>query len=146
MMVQRSLIMTNQICVSSYSLRQLLGPISGVFRGPDGVKTSHVWSQNPQTMTLLEFPGQVKEHLGLDAVEICQFHLPEHTPAYLDQLKGALSDAGVTLVSMPIDVGDISHANATYREEDLAEIEEWMRIAASLGASKVRVNSGHPEV
>src|SRR3954452_10101019 len=115
MMVQRSLIMTNQICVSSYSLRQLLGPISGVFRGPDGVKTSHVWSQNPQTMTLLEFPGQVREHLRLDAVEVCQFHLPEHTPAYRDQLKGALDDAGARLVSMRWHGGDISHANVAYR-------------------------------
>ena len=48
--------MENQICVSSYSLRQQLGPIHVVTRGPDGQKSSFDWDQ-PQTMTLLEFPA-----------------------------------------------------------------------------------------
>src|SRR5262245_35956877 len=135
--------MKNQLCVSSYSLRQCLGPIRGAFRGPDGQKSPFVWEQ-PQTMTLLEFPQQVREQLGIDALEICQFHLPERTPAYLDQLKRAMREAEVRLVNMPIDVGNISDANAAYREEDLAEIEEWMRVAAELGASYVRVNASAP--
>jgi hypothetical protein len=135
--------MKNQLCVSSYSLRQCLGPIRGAFRGPDGQKSPFVWEQ-PQTMTLLEFPQQVRERLGIDAVEICQFHLPERTPAYLDQLKRALREAGMSLVNMPIDVGNISDANPAYREEDLAEIEEWMRTAAELGAAMVRVNASAP--
>ena len=132
--------MQNQLCVSSYSLRQCLGPIRGAFRGPDGQKSPFVWEQ-PQTMTLLEFPRQVREQLGIDAVEICQFHLPERTAAYLDQLKRAMREAEVRLVNMPIDVGNISDANQDYREEDLAEIEEWMRAAAELGAAMVRVNA-----
>jgi len=135
--------MTNTIAVSSYSLRQLLGPLSSVRREADGSKSSHVWSDNPQTMTLLELPAQIRERLGLDAIEICQFHLPEHTPEYLDQLKGALADAGVRLIAMPIDVGNISDPNPDYREEDLQEIESWMRIAAELGAKLVRVNAGY---
>jgi sugar phosphate isomerase/epimerase len=135
--------MKNQLCVSSYSLRQCLGPIRGAFRGPDGQKSPFVWEQ-PQTMTLLEFPRQVQEQLGVDAVEICQFHLPERSPAYLDQLKRAMSEAEVRLVNMPIDVGNISDANPAYREEDLAEIEEWMRVAAELGAAMVRVNASAP--
>jgi sugar phosphate isomerase/epimerase len=132
--------MQNQLCVSSYSLRQHLGPIHVSMRGADGQKAPFVWEQ-PQTMSLLEFPALVREKLGLDAVEICQFHLPERTPAYLGQLKRALGDAGVRLVNMPIDVGNISDANRDYREEDLAEIEEWMRAAAELGAAMVRVNA-----
>jgi Xylose isomerase-like TIM barrel len=132
--------MNNQLCVSSYSLRQCLGPIRGSFRGPDGQKAPWVWEQ-PQTMTLLEFPRQAREQLGLDAVEICQFHIPERTPAYLDQLKRALREADMRLLNMPIDVGNISDANATYREEDLAEIEGWMGVAAELGAGMVRVNA-----
>jgi sugar phosphate isomerase/epimerase len=135
--------MKNQLCVSSYSLRQHLGPIRGAFRGPDGQKEPFVWEQ-PQTMTLLEFPQQVREHLAIDAVELCQFHLPERGPAYLDQLKRALGEADVRLVNMPIDVGNISDANRDYREEDLAEIEEWMRAAAELGAGYVRVNASAP--
>jgi sugar phosphate isomerase/epimerase len=114
-----------------------------MFRGPDGQKTPFVWEQ-PQTMTLLEFPRQVREGLGIDGVEICQFHIPERTPAYLDQLKSALREADVRLVNMPIDVGNISDANTAYREEDLAEIEDWMRFAAALGSSMVRVNASAP--
>jgi sugar phosphate isomerase/epimerase len=50
----------------------------------------------------------------------------------------------VRLVNMPIDVGNISDANPSYRDEDLAEIEEWMRVAAALGAGMVRVNASAP--
>lgn len=135
--------MQNQLCVSSYSLRQHLGPIRVMMRGADGQKTPFLWEQ-PQTMSLLEFPLQVREKLGIDAVEICQFHLPERTPEYLGQLKRALDDAGVRLINMPIDVGNISDANPAYREEDLAEIEQWMRAAAELGAAMVRVNASAP--
>jgi hypothetical protein len=135
--------MQNQLCVSSYSLRQHLGPINVMMRGADGQKTPFVWEQ-PQTMSLLEFPLQVREKLGIDAVEICQFHIPERTPEYLGKLKRALGDAGVRLINIPIDVGNISDANAAYREEDLAEIEAWMRFAADLGAAMVRVNASAP--
>jgi sugar phosphate isomerase/epimerase len=132
-----------QISVSSFSLRQELGPIRVSLRGADGKPFQFVWDQ-PQTMTLLEFPGQVRERLGLDSVEICQFHLPERTPAYIAQLRAALRDAGVTMPSMPIDVGNISDANDAHRAEDLAEIEGWFATAAELGARYVRVNASAP--
>ncbi len=133
----------NQICVSSYSLRHHLGSIHVSMRGPDGKKTSFDWEQ-PQTMTLLEFPKAVKERLGMDAVEICQFHIPDRSPDYVAQLRQALDEAGVTMINMPIDVGNISDPDDTYREEDLADIEEWMRVAAALGARSVRVNASAP--
>jgi sugar phosphate isomerase/epimerase len=135
--------MENQLSVSSYSLRQCLGPIRFAGRGPDGLPASFVWDQ-PQTMTLFEFPGQVKERLGIEAVEICQFHIAEHTPEYLAKLRRALEAAQVRLINMPIDVGNISDSNPAYREEDLAAIEAWMRAAADLGAEMVRVNASAP--
>jgi sugar phosphate isomerase/epimerase len=135
--------MPRQIAVSSYSLRQCLGPIRVTMRGPDGQPSTFVWEQ-PQTMTLLEFPRAVRERLGLDAVEICQFHIPEQGAAYIATLKQSLGDAGVQLLSMPIDVGNISDANAAHRAEDLAAIESWMQIAADLGARMVRVNASAP--
>ncbi len=135
--------MQNQLCVSSYSLRQHLGPIRVISRGADGQKAPFIWEQ-PQTMSLLEFPLQVRDKLGINAVEICQFHIPERTPDYLGQLKRALDDTGVRLINIPIDVGNISDANPAYRAEDLAEIEQWMRVAADLGAAMVRVNASAP--
>jgi sugar phosphate isomerase/epimerase len=135
--------MPPQIAVSSYSLRQCLGPLKLMMRGPDGTKQPFVWDL-PQTITLLEFPGLVRKKLGLSMVEICQFHIPERTPAYVAQLKQALAQAEVQLLNMPIDVGNISDANAEFREEDLNEIEAWMHIAAELGAHMVRVNASAP--
>jgi sugar phosphate isomerase/epimerase len=131
------------IAVSSYSLRQCLGPIRIPMRGPDGQPSSFVWDQ-PQTMTLLEFPRAVRERLGLAAVEICQFHIPERTPDYMAALLQALRDADMQLLNMPIDVGNISDANPAYRAEDLAEIEGWMQVAAELGSRMVRVNASAP--
>ena len=136
--------MKNQLAVSSYSLRQLLGPVRMSMRGPDGRKQAVTWGDQPATLSLLELPAQVRERLGLDAVEICQFHIPENTDAYLGQLKRALDGAGVSVVNMPIDVGDISDPNQAHREEDLAEIESWMRAAAALGSRNVRVNASSP--
>ncbi len=86
--------MQNQLCVSSYSLRQHLGPIRVISRGADGQKAPFIWEQ-PQTMSLLEFPLQVRDKLGINAVEICQFHIPERTPDYLGQLKRALDDTAI---------------------------------------------------
>jgi sugar phosphate isomerase/epimerase len=133
------------IAVSSWSLRQCLGPVHVNVRGPDGQKAPFTIDL-PQTMTLLEFPRAARERLGLQAVEICQFQIPEHTPEYVAALKTALAEAGVELLNMPIDVGNISDPNPAYREEDLQEIEGWMRVAADLGARMVRVNasSGMP--
>jgi sugar phosphate isomerase/epimerase len=136
--------MQNQVCVSSYSVGQLLGPIRITHRGPDGKKAPVTWGQGEPTITLLELPAQIKAKLGLDSIEICQFHVPENTPPYLGQLKRALDDAGMSLVNMPIDVGNIADPNPDYRDEDLAEIEGWMRAAATLGARMVRVNAGSP--
>ncbi len=137
--------MKNQICVSSYSLRRLLGPVSIELRGPDGKKSSFVWGEaTADTIDLLDLPALIKERLGLDAIEICQFHVPERAPAYLDRLKRALADARVGLVDMPIDVGNISDVNPDYREEDLAAIEAWMKVAAGLGSRMVRVNASNP--
>ena len=128
------------IAVSSWSLRQCLGPVQMNVRGPDGQK-SPFSIDFPQTMTLLEFPRAARERLGLRAVEICQFQIPERTPDYVDALKHALGEAEVELLNMPIDVGNISDPNPTNREEDLQEIEGWMRVAADLGARMVRVNA-----
>jgi sugar phosphate isomerase/epimerase len=136
--------MQNQICISSYSLGQLLGPIRLTRRGEDGKKVPLTWGQGEPTLTLLELPARIKANLGLDAIEICQFHVPEKTAGYLDRLRSALDDAGMSVVNMPIDVGNIADLNDAYREEDLSEIEEWIVAAARLGSQMVRVNAGSP--
>jgi len=106
------------------------------------MRVPFVWEQ-PQTLTLLEFPRQVRERLDIDQVEICQFHIPSRERDYLDQLKSALH-AGVRVAGLPIDVGNISVANDDFRAADIQEIERWIDVAADLGAPMVRVNASAP--
>jgi len=131
--------MENQLCVSSYSFRWYLGPIKIDMRDQDGKKEPIVVDA-PRTMDLLELPRQVKERLGVDAMEICQFQLPK-SEEYIRKLRRALDDAGVSVVNVTIDTGNISDANDAFREEDLADIEEWLKLVAALGSPMVRVNA-----
>jgi sugar phosphate isomerase/epimerase len=137
--------MQNQLAVSSYCFRKLLGPIRIQFRGPDGSKSIFTWGEPSETpITLLELPALLRDKLGITAIEICQFHFLDDSPEYVAQLQQALTDAGVSLINMPIDVGNISDMNPTFRDEDLAEIEGWMKVAATLGSRFVRVNASNP--
>lgn len=131
----------NKLCLCSWSLHHYLGPITISWRGPDGTNVPHLAYEAPLAFPLLEFPRRVKEELGITAVEIMQLHMPEKTPKYVDQLRNSLDDAGVELVNFLIDTGNIADPIDQYREEDLAEIEEWIGIAAALGSKMVRVNA-----
>lgn len=135
--------MPNQIAISSYSLRQCLGPIRVAMRGPDGQMGEFSWDQ-PQSMTLLELPRALREHFEVDAIEICQFHLPECSKEYVAALKQSIQNADMQLINMPIDVGNLSDGNDDWRAQDLAEIERWFQVAAELGSRMVRVNASAP--
>ena len=129
-----------QVCLSTWSLHRQLGPMRLTQRDASGRKVPWV-REWPQTLSLLEFPAQAKRRLGVDRLEICQMHLPSREPGYLDELSDAIASAGATLVGMPIDVGNVSAADPRHRDEDCREIEEWIDVAARLGASMVRVNA-----
>lgn len=88
------------------------------------------------------FPAYSKETFGLDAVEICQFHILRNDSHGLQSLKDGLASAGVSLVSVPIDRGHISQPDAAKRDYDLRIIELWLDAAAFLGSPIARVNSG----
>lgn len=98
---------------------------------------------------LLELPAELAQH-GINTVELCHFHLPTSEPSYLQALRGRLADAGVALFSLLIDAGDIATPNATQRAADMRSTEEWIAVAAALGAERVRVDAGQqpptPEV
>lgn len=109
-----------------------------------GVST---WSLN-QSITagtpLLDIPAQVAAH-GLGKLEICHFHLPSTDSEYVEKLRGALNSAGVELYTLLIDEGDITHPDPTERKKALAEITEWVEVAAECGAKRVRVIGGYAE-
>ena len=112
-----------KIAISSYSLRDHIN------------RDIPVW----------EYPAYARDTYGVDAVEIIQRDIVDGE-AGVDRLKEGLKAAGSTLVSLPIDIGDISQADSAKRDEDLRAIERWLDTAATLGCPLARVNSKDGDV
>ncbi len=98
---------------------------------------------------LLDLPAHLRHH-GFSAVELCHFHLPSTDAAYLQALRDQLAAAQVELYSMLIDAGDIVTPDPAQRAADIAFTQQWIGIAAALGAHRVRIAAGQqpptPEV
>jgi sugar phosphate isomerase/epimerase len=97
--------------------------------------------QLQEGLDLLELPAQIAQR-GIQALEICHFHLPSTTPAYLSELRAACGAAGVETYSILIDTGDITAPDPRQRAADLQTIRGWIDVAAELGAGRVRVVAG----
>jgi sugar phosphate isomerase/epimerase len=83
--------------------------------------------------------------LGVPNLEVCHFHFPRTDAPYLAELRGRLDEAHVHLLTLLIDEGDIAASNASARERDLALIQDWIDVAAQVGAQRVRVIAGQCE-
>ena len=92
-------------------------------------------------LALLDLPARIAQH-GIHALEICHFHLPSTTPAYLAELRQACRAAGVETYSILIDTGDITAPDPQQRAADLQTIRSWIDVAAELGAGRVRIVAG----
>lgn len=108
-----------KIALSSYSLRDHVG----------------------REISYWDFPRYARETFGITAVEIIQRDITKVDADGIDRLREGLSAAGVTLVSLPIDLGHISRPDAAKRAHDLRLIELWLDVAADLGCPIARVNS-----
>ncbi|GAA1001036.1 sugar phosphate isomerase/epimerase family protein [Subtercola frigoramans] len=131
------------IAISSFSLFTQLGPLHFETRGDDGVVRPSAMDL-PSRIDLEQFIALVPQETGLTAVELCQVQFGETTPQRLERLKAAFATAGVRLLTVPIDVGDISTPDAAHRDEDVLRIIDWLDIAQSLGARFARVRIGSP--
>lgn len=132
------------IIVSSWSLHRHL-PLAGTRRDSSGVKQPRQMEPSEEPISVTDFPRIIKERYSINKVELCQMHVLSQEPKYLAQVKGALAEAGVSVVNMPIDVGNISLENPDWRAEDIAEIKTWIDTAEYLGSPCVRVNSGRSQ-
>jgi len=133
---------TERFAISTWSLHRTLGrpPITGPGHPAAWQTTPHPSGTAP--LSLLELPAKLAA-FGIYKLEICHFHLPTCDPAYLAQLRAALADAGVTLWQLLIDGGDLT--DPIHGERDLAWIQEWLTVAATLGATRARVSAGKGE-
>lgn len=92
-------------------------------------------------LPLLDLPAAMREQ-GLETLELCHFHLPSTEPAYLADFRAALTTSNIELFSLLIDTGDIASADPDVLLESLGTIRRFIRVAASLGAQRVRISAG----
>ena len=127
----------SHLSVSTWSLHRALG--SPAFYGPEQAGQSGSLPTGPAKMSLLELPAAIAAH-GFRSLDLCHFHLPSLDAAYLTELRAELQRAGITLWTLLVDSGDITHAEQGAR--DLAWVQGWLPVAGALGAKTVRVIAG----
>ena len=126
--------------VSTWSLHRALGAMyEPAADGSGRLVAREPWG--PGSWSLLDVPAEIARR-GIRNLEICHFHFPQTDDAYLQELRRRLDAHGITLFSILVDAGDITHADPARREADLAWIRGWIDIAGRLGARNVRVIAG----
>jgi sugar phosphate isomerase/epimerase len=131
------------LAISSFSLHSVLGPINLERRDDDG-SLSHVTYDFPREHSLEDFAVQVRDRIGVSAIELCQIQFDSHTPERIAALREAFDREGISILTLPIDSGNLGSGNARWLADDEARIIQWFDIALQLGARFVRVNAGSP--
>jgi hypothetical protein len=123
--------------VSSWSLHRTLG-------APHFEPVLGLAPQAPAAgaLDLLDLPAALRRE-GYDHLEICHFHIPDASPKYLQQLRGALESEGVSLWALLLDNGDITHP--TQGGEWIEWNKKWIDISSTLGARHARIIAGKQE-
>lgn len=132
-----------QLSLSSYSLREQLGPISIAFT--DAAGDEQTFAQDfPQLLDIAELPARVAQTYPVTGVEAVAFQFTGLHDDRLDAFALGARDAGLDLVNMAVDVGDLAHPDPDRRAADVAELKRWIARCADLGFHRVRVNAGSP--
>src|SRR6185436_2722942 len=126
------------IAVSSWSVHRALGVFHPNAPGNDVFGDAEEKWGSPQIL-LLDLPAAIAER-GIHHLQICHFHLASRDAAYLREVRAAIADAGVTLSTLLIDDGDLTHPVERKRDRDW--IASWIDAAAELGAGAARVIAG----
>lgn len=132
------------LAMSSYSVREHLGPVEFSFTDPEGQTQTFSFPYENLT-TLGEFPARAKDAFGVDQIETVAFQFrgglqdPE-----LDAFESGLAASGVRLLNVAIDIGDLLEQDDDKRATDIAELKKWIARFADMGAQFVRVNPGSP--
>lgn len=133
----------NTMSMSSYSVREHLGPVSFDFVDPTG-KDVHLGFDYPKLLELSDFPARARDAFGIDAIETVALQFAGLDDAELDRFAAALSAAGVRLVNVAIDSGDLLEEDSGKREADVEELKRWIERFTAMGSQFVRVNPGSP--
>ena len=98
-------------------------------------------------LSLLEFPGFARDTFDIRAVELNNIYFTSTDLNYLDRLIEATEAAGSTLLNIAVDEpGDLSSHNEAERLSSVDRYAEWIPVAAELGCTAIRANSGGKDV
>jgi hypothetical protein len=128
----------NRLSVSSYSFHRALGVNYRDLPGDDGSRPC-VPVHGPGTMTLLELPERIAA-MGIHTLEISHPHLPSRDPSYLKELRDAIRQAGVSLLSVLVEAGDLTDPDHGARDREW--MAGWIETAALVGAQRARLIAG----
>jgi hypothetical protein len=128
----------DRLSVSTFSLHRALGVNYRDLPGDDGSRPC-VPVHGPGALTLLELPAKLAD-FGIRTLEISHPHLPSRDASYLAELRGALEQAGVQLLSVLVEAGDLT--DAVHGERDREWMGGWVETAGQLGAERARLIAG----
>ena len=131
------------LSVSSYSLREQLGPISIAFTDAHG--DEQTFAQDfPKLVDITDFPRLAAQTYPVAGVEAVAFQFTGLDDPALDTFAAGATAAGLALVNVAVDVGDLVRPDADGLAADVAELKRWIARVADLGFRFVRVNAGSP--
>src|SRR5262249_4169595 len=110
----------SRLATSSWSLHRALGMTYPDAPGKPNTGAAETYGRG--NLTLLDVPARLAQ-AGIFNVEICHFHI-NREPKTIDDLKQALKAANVTLLTLLIDDGDITHPE--HGQRDLEWIAGWI--------------------
>lgn len=112
-----------------------------------GWSLNRLFNREGNPLKLLEFPAFAKNEFGIDAVELNNIYFESIDPEYIDRLNAAADAAGSKLLNIAVDVkGDLSAFNESARLQAVDLYADWIPIAAELGCTAIRANSGGREI
>ena len=133
----------NMLSISSYSLREHLGPISITFTDAHGDEQQFA-QDFPKLVDITDFPRRAAQTYRVAGVEAVAFQFTGLDDPALDSFAASATDAGLALVNVAVDVGDLVRTDADGLAADVAELKRWIARVADLGFRFVRVNAGSP--
>jgi sugar phosphate isomerase/epimerase len=131
------------IALSSYSLREQLGPTSFVFTDPAGVER-RFGEDAPKLFALGDFPRRAATEARVPAVETVAFQFQGIDDPEIDAFGVALAETGTVLQGVALDDGDLLATDPAARAADVDLLRRWIDRFAAIGTRAVRVNPGSP--
>lgn len=132
------------LSVSSYSVREQLGPLSFSYIDPRSGEPGKIEFPFPKLFGIGEYPARARNALGVQAIETCQFQFGGLDDPELIVFEESLRESGVKLINVAIDSGDLLNPDEVARAADIEEQKRWIARFAELGSAFVRVNPGSP--